>query len=205
MSAGGSGSRLRGGEWLKGVGFFAFGTLFGWLLDDWVKPPFLHFVDHELQTHIPLDSPLVQWVWPNSISFEATEISGCSGGDLRRLISQAETQGMQFPEKERVSTTRLCQQWTYHGSARSILEHMATRFDRCFSLDQTNSFSIRLNEAVVCKTNFALNPATNEWMKTPGAVTFLCLNLPVNTPMSQSEPVAHECPESELKRLQFAH
>lgn len=205
MSAGGSDSVRHGGEWLKRIGIFVIGTIFGWLTDHWFKEPVLHFVDYEVQTHIPWDSAWVQWVWPNSISFEATEISGCSGGELRRLVSQAETQGMQFPEKERVSTTRLCHQWTYHGSARSILEHMATRFDKCFSLDQTNNFSIRLNEAVVCKTDFALNSATNEWMKTPGAVTFLCVNLPVNTPMSQSEPVAHVCPESALKRLQFAH
>jgi hypothetical protein len=205
MAAGGAGSAGHGGERFKKVAIFVAGLVFGWLTDHWFKEPFLHLVDYELQTYIPWDSPWVQLVWPNSISFEATEISGCSGGELRRLVTQAETQGMQFPERERVSNTRLCQQWTYHGSAHSILEHMATRFDKCFSLDQTNNFSIRLNETVVCKTDFALNPATNEWMRTPGAVTFLCLNPPVNTPMSQSEPVAHVCPESALKRLQFNH
>jgi hypothetical protein len=168
-----------------------------------IKKPFVEFVESELQAYVPWDSRLVQWIAPNAIAFEASKISGCSGGGLRRLVTQAKTQGLNFPDEERVSNTRLCQSWAYHNSARSILEHMATKFDKCFSLDETSSFDTRLNQFLVCKTDHALNPATNEWVKTPGATTLLCLDRPVNTPMSQSEPVAHECPESELKQLQF--
>ena len=117
-------------------------------------------------------------------------------------MDQAKSQGLNFPEQDEVAEARLCQSWTYHGSARSVLEHMATKFDNCFSLDQTHSFFIKLNQEFVCKTDYTLTK-TNEWAKTPGAATLLCLDHGVDTPMSNIEPKAHECPESELIRLQF--
>lgn len=200
--AAGTRHRTLGGR-IWTVSTFLLGTAFGWLTEDLIKKPFIDFVESELQARVPWDSWWVQKFWPNTIAFEGSEISGCSGGELRRLVTQAKTQGMNFPDEEHVADALLCQSWTYHGSARSVLEHMATKFDKCFSLDQTNSFDIRLNHDLVCKTDYALNPATNEWVKTPGATTLLCLGRPINTPMSQTEPVAHECPKSELKRLQF--
>lgn len=182
---------------------FVVGTFAGWLTEDLIKKPAVEFVELLAQPYVPWDSRVVQYFMPNTIGFEASKASGCSGGELQRLVTQAEKQGLNFPDEERVSNTRLCQSWAYHGSARSILEHMATKFEKCFSLDQTRSFDTRLNENLVCKTDYALNPTTNEWVKTQGATTLLCLNTPVNTPMSQSEPVAHECPDSVLKDLQF--
>ena len=43
------------------------------------------------------------------------------------------------------------------------------------SCDQTKTFTVRLNSPYVCKTDYALNPKTNEWEKTQSAATILCL------------------------------
>jgi hypothetical protein len=185
------------------VSIFVLGTFFGWFTEDLVKKPVVEWTEARLQKIIPWDNSWVQWILPSTIAFEATKIQGCSGGDLQRLVTQAKAQGLIFPDEEYVAEARLCDSWSYHASARSVLEHMATRFDKCFSLDQTHSFSIKLHENVVCKTDYTLNLANNEWVKVAGKATLLCLSQPVNTPMSQSEPVAHECPDSELKTLQF--
>jgi hypothetical protein len=185
------------------VSIFVLGTLFGWFTDDLVKKPVVEWTEAAAQKIVPWDNPWVQWILPNTITFEATKISGCSGGDLRRLVTQAKAQGLNFSDEEQVADVRLCDHWTYHASARSVLEHMATKFDKCFSLDQTHSFSIKFQENVVCKTDYVLNPANNDWVKVPGKATLLCLSQPVNTPMSQSDPVAHECPDGELKTLGF--
>ena len=181
----------------------AVGTIIGWMTDDWVKPPVMDFINSQIQEHLPWDNSLVQYFMGNPITFAATNISGCSNGGLKLLLDNAKKQGLTFPYENVVANARLCQSWGYHGSARSILEAMAIRFDKCFSLDQANSFQLRLNSGFICKTNFALNDKTNDWERTPGFATYLCLSHAVDTPMSKSEPPAHECPPPELKKLQF--
>lgn len=179
------------------------GTVIGWVTEDTLKRRTLEVIDSYAEKHIPWDSPMVQKVFPNEIAFESTTISGCSGGGLERLVEEAKNQGMSVREEGNAAATRLCQQWTYHGSARSVLNALANKFDNCFSVDQTKSFEVSMSSAYVCKTDYALNPKTNNWEKTQGAITILCLSQQVKTRMSGSEPYAHPCPDEVLQRLSF--
>jgi hypothetical protein len=197
------------GHWTVGgiswkVLIFGLGTVAGWLTEDTLKRRTVEFIDSRLEKYIPWDASWFQRIFPSELRFESTQISGCSGGELERLVQQARTQGATIREEESAKATRLCQNWTYHGTAKSVLETMANKYDNCFSLDQTKSFEVRLSSAFVCKTDYALNPQTNNWTKTLGATTLLCLGQPVKTRMSASEPFAHECPEDVLQRLGFS-
>jgi hypothetical protein len=181
----------------------ASGTVLGWVTEDVAKRPVLAAIESATQRYIPRDSSFVQYWWPNVITFNSTDFSGCSGGEISRFVAQAKEQGLLFRDDEIVSTALLCQKWIYHGSAKAILSAMSIKFSDCFDVDSQGTFELRLNGPFLCKTDYALNPKTNDWVKTPGAVTVLCLPRAVKTRMSPTEPIAHECPESELRRLQF--
>jgi hypothetical protein len=183
---------------------FVLGTVAGWLTEDTLKRRTVEFVDSKFEQYVPWDASWFQRFFPNELRFESTQISGCSGGELERLVQQAKTQGMNIREEENAKATRLCQNWTHHGAAKSILETMASKYDNCFSFDQNRSFEVRLNSPFICKTDYALNPQTNGWIKIAGATTLLCLGQPVKTRMSTAEPFVHLCPEDVLQRLGFS-
>jgi hypothetical protein len=183
---------------------FIAGTVTGWLIDDWVKPWAMEKINDTAQRLVPWDEPIVQWFVPSAMTFASTKIDGCSNGNLSRLVDRAELQGLRFSEKSQVASSHLCQNWKYSGSPRAILEAMAIRFDKCFAMvphASETTFEVRTTQSHVCKTDYAVNPTTNEWEKKTGAATLLCVDVPVQAPLSAIEPVARECPIQTLRAL----
>jgi hypothetical protein len=163
----------------------------------------MEYIDSIAQKYIPWDSSFVQRWWPSVVTYEASTVSGCSGGELDRLVAQAKSQGLEFRDEKLLAGTHLCQPWTYHASARGVLEAMAQSFQQCFTLDQTHAMGLRLESDHICRTNYALSSSSNEWEPTQGAVTLLCLDRALKTPMASTHPMAHDCPQDVLERLQF--
>ncbi|MEJ0077367.1 MAG: hypothetical protein WDO17_18400 [Alphaproteobacteria bacterium] len=178
-----------------------FGTVGGWLVDDWVKPPIVAAIDDTAQKYVPWDWPVVQMIAPNSTAFAATKVDGCSNGNLARLVGKADSLGLRFTDKKQVADAYLCQNWKYTGTPRGILEAMAIRFDQCFAIVQhagEKTFEIRAQKAHVCRTEYAENKDNNEWEKKPGTATLLCVEAAVGGPLSTTEPFARMCSDKVL-------
>jgi len=183
--------------WLKlrdvafgGAGLF-FGSLFTIMMDVMFKP--------DLE---------VAWSWAkrqvnsNNVTFESTEISGCSGGALKRLLADAKIEGMRIDGENVVQNALLCQRWRRTAPPKSILEHMATKFDQCFTLDSKEQiFALRRGTAALCKTDFVVDDKTNEWVRQDGRETILCVR--TNSTSRPSRVDMRYCDPNELKSLGF--
>jgi hypothetical protein len=197
--------RLRSAIWSL-IGFVV-GVVGSWLTDDLGKPLFETWVEEPVSRSIPWESSFVQWIIPNRIIYEATMVSGCSGGGLDRLVSDAKKQGMKFRDEELVKKTFLCDAWKRTGTAASILDAMASAYKNCFVVTGDGAdreFEVQTPEPYVCKTNYVIDPQTNHWVSKPGNATILCLTDRLPGPPSTEEPYARACPSGELRKVGIA-
>jgi hypothetical protein len=149
-----------------------------------------------------LRKTVTRWIWPNPTTFEASPISGCSGGELKDLMPQAIAEGLRFLSEARTQNTLLCQRWQRQSDARGILEHMASKFDSCFSVRRDGSyrlFDVLVDNPSICKTDLVLDPARNEWVQREGAELFLC----VGPTQHRGRAGGRDCSREELIALGF--
>src|SRR3712207_4862799 len=66
----------------------------------------------------------VRWWWPEPITFEASRVSGCSGGELHRLLPRAKYEGLRFQSEKRVRQTILCSSWAITERPSKVFEAM---------------------------------------------------------------------------------
>jgi hypothetical protein len=145
---------------------------------------------------------VIRIIWPEPTTFEATARSGCSGGELRSLMTRSKAEGLRFLSEARVRNTLLCHGWSRTDDARGILEHMASRFDGCFKIERDGSYPVLevvVDSRDVCRTDFALDASANEWKRKPGSELFLC----VGGAGQQGRAGGRECTQQELILLGF--
>jgi hypothetical protein len=121
------------------------------------------------------------WISPETISFESTKVSGCSGGEIRALVQAGERQGL--PSDSQLSNSFLCASWQGSGATRHVLESIAARFDRCFKIDKsftTPRIVLNAVNTAICRANLQLDK-NNQW-KTSKEPIYLCLADGPNTP-----------------------
>lgn len=114
-------------------------------------------------------------VFAEPIVFEPTKVSGCSGGDLGRLVQAAEgKKGLQVDSQ--ISNSFLCASWPPEtADPRRILEDIATRFDKCFTIDRSQTtpiMKLRATDTAICTANVELDE-TNQW-KPSTSPKYLC-------------------------------
>jgi len=114
------------------------------------------------------------WIFPKPITFEASRVSGCSGGELGRLVEQAEKHGLQTDSP--IKDSFLCAIWSDKNDPRRILEDIATKFDKCFAIDSslgTPKMGVKNTDTSVCVTNLDLDSA-NQWVASTTRQIFIC-------------------------------
>jgi hypothetical protein len=141
--------------------------------------------------------------FPGSMVFEATAISGCSGGELSKLVRPARDAGMRIRDPERVEKALLCQKWRETDSPQRILDKMASRFDGCFERireEGGETFALRLGHDALCQTDYVLDSRTNDWIRSPQPDTYLCVGPPPPGRRPTSRGLTRDCTPGELKR-----
>jgi len=177
----------------------------GVLADDLVKPLIQRHVEDRFFRMLPLESPLVQAIWPNSIRFESSDYSGCSGGELNSLVDDAKGQGMTFRKEDIVRQASLCVPWQKVSNASSILTSMSDRFPNCFATSENNTeFEVLTSDPHVCRTDYIVDQQTNEWTRKQGHSSILCLSAPTIGPISSEEPYIRDCDNGQLKTVGIA-
>jgi hypothetical protein len=107
------------------------------------------------------------------IVFESTKVSGCSGGNLGTLVQDAQNNGLQVDSQ--ISNSFLCTSWDDKAYPRRILEDIAIRFDKCFTIDSsltTPIMKLRSTNTAICTANVELDE-TNQW-KSSTLPKYLC-------------------------------
>jgi hypothetical protein len=130
------------------------------------------------------------------IVFESTKVSGCSGGDLGRLVQTAQKNGLQVDSQ--ISNSFLCASWDDKAYPRRILEDIATRFDKCFTMDRSQTtpiMKLRATNTAICTANVELDE-TNQW-KQLTSPKYLCYSEMPATPKMTA------CTPAVLKSLGF--
>ena len=181
---------------------FLLGIVATWVFDDTLKPAFQRRIEEPVSHLVPWESAWVQAILPSRIVFEASEINGCSGGELAALAEAAAKQGLGVKRPDIVKQTRLCAPWYKAGTAKRVLTSMADRFDRCFSITD-DQFDVRTSDEYVCRTTYAIDPQTNGWSQKPGAATILCSSKPSAGRPSQDEPYIRDCSKEQLQAAQI--
>jgi hypothetical protein len=136
-------------------------------------------------------------IFPKPITFEASRVSGCSGGELGRLVAQAEKQGLQTDSQ--IGDSFLCAVWGNKTNPRRMLEDIATRFDKCFAIDnslRTPKMEIKSRDTSVCTTNLDVNSA-NQWVSSTTRQIFICDSA------AQTTAKLEACSKSTLQLLGF--
>jgi hypothetical protein len=147
----------------------------------------------------PLDhlhDELYLWAFAEPIIFESTKVSGCSGGNLGSLVSGAQKKGLQVDSQ--VSDSLLCASWRDKADPRRILEDIATRFDKCFTIDSSQTtpiMKLRATNAAICIANVELDE-TNQW-KPSTTPKYLCYSEELVNPKIMA------CSTDVLKSLGF--
>ena len=122
------------------------------------------------------------------IVFESTKVSGCSGGDLGRLVEDAQKKGLQVDSQ--VSKSLLFASWSVKADPRRVLEDMATKFDNCFVIDQSQTtprMILRDTNTKICMATVELDE-TNQW-KQSTSQKYLCYNeMPATPKMTACAP-----------------
>jgi hypothetical protein len=124
----------------------------------------------------PLDhmhDELYLWAFPEPIIFESTKVSGCSGGNLGSLVAGAQKKGLQVDSQ--VADSLLCAEWKDKADPRRILEDIATRFDKCFTVDSSQTtpiMKLRTANTAICTANVELDE-TNQWNPS-NSTKYLC-------------------------------
>ena len=137
------------------------------------------------------------WIFPKPITFEASRVSGCSGGELGRLVGGAEKQGLQTDSQ--IKDSFLCAVWSNKNNPRRILEDIATRFDKCFAIDSslgTPKIKVKNRDTSVCTTNLDLDSA-NQWVASTTRQIFVCDGA------AQTATKTQACSKSTLQLLGF--
>jgi len=147
---------------------------------------------------------LRMWWRPEPIVFEATRISGCSGGELGRLVDVAKIKGLQTDSQIRNSF--LCAIWSDRDEPRRILENIATRFDSCFVIDSsqtTPNMELKIRDTNICTANLDLDN-TNQWTWSNTRQIYVC-NFPDPKSLVQvsKTPSVQACSKSVLQSLGF--
>jgi hypothetical protein len=136
---------------------------------------------------------------PETISFESTKVSGCSGGEIGNLVQAAERQGLQVDSQ--VAKSFLCASWAGKGPpTRRVLEDIATKFDNCFTIDTsftTPRLVLRTINTAICSANFELDEK-NQW-KPAILPIYICRG------EALSAPKVLPCTLDILKTLGFTH
>jgi len=136
-------------------------------------------------------------ILPESIVFESSKVSGCSGGELGRLIGGAEKQGLQSDSQ--VKDSFLCAAWSDKNNPRRILEDIVTKFDKCFAIDNslvTPKMEIKSRSTSVCTANLDLESA-NQWAVSATRQIYICNS------DAQTTPTVQACSKSVLQSLGF--